>query len=183
MVSATQHDHLFKRLNQKEACPEREIPVVQFRSDWYADEGGYENTRQQLSEAKFLEMTGVITPLSFMQIDDPRPAHKQRRRRRPTAGAIENVTIRLTNPLSVPLDGLTLVLHYEGGAGKPMPHYVTIPLSLKPGETANQDVPVYIIKDYKNGRSSSWGFRNATLEGEAGGCTFWPSTYRRYNNK
>lgn len=51
-----------------------------------------------------------------------------------------DAVITIYNLFDKPLE-MPLVLHYEGGQGKPQPHYETIPINIPPGETKTFSAP------------------------------------------
>ena len=173
MVSAIKKSNLWAKLKAQGPCPKHESPIMQFRSDWYADEGGYNTTtKQRLTSAFYFEMDGTFIPLDILQVTVPPSLKKYVRRR--SKPITTPVVIKIYNPLNVPFNDVKLVLHYEGGSGKPMPHYERIPIFLKAGEQQIKKVPAKIQKTYKNKNKANWIFHSATLKGKAAHCQFWP---------
>jgi hypothetical protein len=179
MVSAQLKANLFNRLTPGGGCPKFQPKVYQFRDDWYADEGGYESTTiERLKGAKYLEATGGITPVELLQYTIPK---RERKHRKPVeVKKSAPVAITLRNPFKTALNGLTLVLHYEGGRHKPMPRYEEVVVNLEPGQQMVKTVAIHkALPAGKNHETGWWRFVAASLEGTAGGCTFWPTTHRR----
>ena len=174
MISAIKKENLWNQLNKQGACPKREMPIMQFRSDWYADEGGYHTTRENLVAASYLEMQGTqkeSVSLNLLKVQQPSILNtkKYNRRKRNSLHITEPVVIQVINPLSVPFNDVKLVLHYEGGSGKPMPYYETIPISLQASEKQIIHVAA-TIQRVKNKYKPTFVFNSASLKGMIGQC-------------
>jgi len=179
MVSADLRSNLFARLAPAGGCPKFQPKIYQFRDDWYADEGGYQNTTaERLKGAQYLEMTGEITPVQLLEYTPPK--YKSRRSRAGDHEKTPPLIVTVRNPFKTALNGLVLVIHYEGGRHKPMPHYEEVSLNLQPGEEVQKTIAIHKpLSAGKAGETGWWRFASASLEGSAGGCTFWPTTFRR----
>lgn len=181
VLSTKRHSDLAKRLTRVGPCSDEQPFPIQFRGDWMADEGGYNNQLAKLAEASYLEALTQPTALNMLEVKQPDEAAKSGRKSGSRPVSIGQVKIAVRNPFDQPLSGLDLIIHYEGGPGKPMPFYETRKLNLKPGQRLELQFPTAIEREIKRGdqRSAWWKFSSATLAGQAGGCTFLPSTYRR----
>ena len=62
---------LFGRLADEGPCPEDTQFPKQWRSDWYADEGGYHNRKSQLQSATFLSTQMPARVVSILEYETP----------------------------------------------------------------------------------------------------------------
>ena len=173
-LQATEVPNLFAALEPRGPCDDGEGPMPQMRGDWPPEEGTYFTTRAKLREATYLRASDA-TPVELVDIQLPPDEDGGRKHGAAPADPSARVTATLHNPFPFPLDGLTLVLHYEGGRGKPMPRYRDRPFpALPPGATQTVQIPAAIEDD------DAWfRFASLSIEGAAGGCRYVPSTYRR----
>ena len=142
--------------------------MAQFRSDWYAAEGGYDTSSQaRLSEAHYLDATGAARTLDIIETT---PSTAQVKTQVETEPA--SVEVRIRNPFARPLKGLKLTLHYEGGGGKPMPKYIHKSVQLRGGESKLFTTPLELDAGQPARPGRSFRFVRAHLSGESGGCLF-----------
>ena len=142
--------------------------MAQFRSDWYAAEGGYDTSSQaRLSDAHYLDAEGAARTLEIIETK-PSTAHLQV----DDEGERASVEIRIRNPFVRPLTGLKLTLHYEGGGGKPMPKYIQKSVQLRGGESKLFTTPLELDLGQPARHGRSFRFVRAHLSGESGGCVF-----------
>ncbi|PKN23960.1 MAG: hypothetical protein CVU65_13130 [Deltaproteobacteria bacterium HGW-Deltaproteobacteria-22] len=106
-------------------CDPKEPPMAQARSDWGTPECGQQSpcntTLSALSAHSFWEVTTVeaYSGLSVTVSGDGRV-----------------LQVKLTNVFATKQAAQQLVAHYEGGPGKPMPHFLKIAVpELAPGAT------------------------------------------------
>jgi len=172
MISAIKKSNLWNKIEKRGPCPKRDIPVMQFRSDWYADEGGYDTTKNQLTAAAYLELQKTpTTPVSLdlLHVQKPETLKNVKYHRRKQVQITEPIIIQVNYPLTVPFTSVTLELHYEGGSRKPMPHYERIKVNLRPGEQQTIHVASTLQKSKKQYRST-WVFYSVKLRGMIGSC-------------
>ncbi len=107
-------------------CPPDDRPMAQMRSDWIADEGGYLTTHAKLAATPLLRAVRIepVTLAGFGALPDGGVGHG----------------FTLHNPFDATLSG-TLRVHWEGGPGKPMPHFVEQPFTVAPGASLTVAVP------------------------------------------
>ncbi|MCC6993160.1 MAG: hypothetical protein IT370_00895 [Deltaproteobacteria bacterium] len=107
-------------------CPPDDRPMAQMRSDWIADEGGYLTTHARLAATPVLRALRIepLTLAGFGALPDGGVGHG----------------FSLHNPFDAALSG-SLRAHWEGGRGKPMPHYVDQPFVVAPGATLTVALP------------------------------------------
>ncbi|PIV98303.1 MAG: hypothetical protein COW42_15460 [Deltaproteobacteria bacterium CG17_big_fil_post_rev_8_21_14_2_50_63_7] len=160
-------------------CPPDDSPERQFRSDWMSDEGGYRTTREKLESVSYVWASSVEA-ISLLTIDDPNPQRPRKMR----LGAAEedgpagqDITLTVQNPLSIELSDLVLLVHYEGGRGKPMPKYEPHHFSLAPGEARAFVVPPGIEETLDEGRLVGWTYAGAHLVCRKGPVRILPSAY------
>jgi len=180
MVSAVRRANLASRLEPTGPCPAGEPFPIQARDDWAPEEGSYLTTTERLSQADYLEVTGEPRLLSLLSVQRPPPEKRGRKRGASPSDPSAEVVALLSNPLDEPLEALRVVFHYEGGPGKPMPHYDSVPVRrLLPGRKTTLRRPASIERPTRGGETAWWHFESVALEGRAGGCEMLPSTYRR----
>lgn len=155
LVRGRREGSLLSALTKLGPCP---APApeehAQMRSDWVSPEGGFRTTRARLENVSY------FTEVTLTAVD--------------LGGAISSddaVTIfELRNPFAAPLDGLAARAHYEGGPGKPMPHFASIALRLPPGGRQRIEVPTSVERD-PAGRGDARGayrLQSLDLEGQVG---------------
>jgi hypothetical protein len=178
VVQAERRSDLGARLEASGPCPEGEPLPIQARSDWAPEEGGYRTTEERLRTASYLVQIAAPRVVELLSVVAP-PAKGLRPT--PPVGPPEKVRVGVRNPFDFPLEGLRLVLHYEGGSGKPMPRYETVALPrLLPGESFELAQPERVEAAAVPGGTSGWFvWTSAQIEGKSGGCEFLPSGYRR----
>jgi len=117
---------LSSKLQEKGPCPDNYEPIqIQMRSDWVAPEGGPNTRRALLAGLPYIAVRSVRT-LKIAEILE---------------SDADTVRVRFRNPFSRSMDSLRFRLHYEGGAGKPMPTMVNKVLALEPGASVEIDLP------------------------------------------
>jgi hypothetical protein len=109
-------------------CPEgygREAEMMQMRSDWIADEGGFRTTHDKLKQTEFIRAAGFETIRLHQEL-----------------GKDDRVTrVRLHNPFTEDIAELEVRFHYEGGPTKPMPTFDDKKLALASGASVDVEVP------------------------------------------
>ena len=164
MLSAIERSDLWRQLHRGDACPEREFPMTQFRNDWYASEGGYENSKERLVQARFLELVASqITHIDLIKVDQPD-------RTRLSAMPAGPVSITISNPFNVAFHTIELRVHYESGPGKPVPHYERIPIMLEAGHQTTLEVAALMQRSKIKRSQRTWSFVDASLKGQIGPC-------------
>jgi hypothetical protein len=143
---------LDSKLSEQGPCPDGYEPIhVQMRSDWVAPEGGPLTTRAKLAGLSYVEGSeaSVVEMAEFLPSDG------------------EQVTLRLRNPFSLSLAGLTFLAHYEGGGGKPMPTMVEKVLALEPGASVEIQLPRTLGDETARSKAGS-GLHSLRLQGRLG---------------
>jgi hypothetical protein len=171
-LHAVHHENLLGALEKRGACPEDQPFPVQARGDWGPEEGSYFTSTERLREAGYLRATSVRA-IALVAVEVPERAVG--RKHGAPSGPVGEVSVRIDNPFDVVLGGLSLVVHYEGGRGKPMPVYETAALDeVAPGKAIRITRPAAVERD-----GAWYHYASVSLEGSSGGCTFLSSTYRR----
>lgn len=181
MVPAVRRENLASRLRETGPCPEGEPFPIQARSDWSPEEGGYLTRLERLAQADYLDAEGDPKLVSLMNVQRPEPPKRGRKRGAPEPSRHDaEVVVEIENTLEVPLEGLRLAFHYEGGPRKPMPHYDVVPVRrLAPRARQTLRRPAAVERPIGGGETSWWHFESVSLEGRAGDCEILPSTFRR----
>ena len=173
-LEATRHDNLLRALKVQGKCPEASPFPIQARSDWDHEDGGYFTTKDRLRRASYFRAVSA-KDLELVEVEAPKFSSKGIKRGGQPRDPGAQISLRLNNPLSFGWSGLKVVVHYEGGKGKPMPVYVEHNLPpLAPGVGATHRYPAAVQ------RGAAWyHFASVSLEGQSGGCEFVSSTNRR----
>jgi hypothetical protein len=155
-------------------CPEdygKDWPHIQMRSDWVSDEGGFRTTREKLRGLSYIQGAAAL-PVKLHEA--PRAgAAGAGARKADSDGASEdalpsNTTVFLLNPFNMPIEDLRVRVHYEGGPGKPMPHFEERRVRLAPGERVQVDVASAVIKEAAPGLKGGYRLESLDVEGKVG---------------
>jgi len=135
-------------------CPPDDRPMPQMRSDWIADEGGYLTTHARLAATPVLRAVRIepVTLAGFGALPDGGVGHG----------------FSLHNPFDAALTG-TLRAHWEGGPGKPMPHFVEQPFTVAPGASLTVALP--FEPDGMPDEEWAWQLHAVHVVGSAGRVT------------
>jgi hypothetical protein len=100
-----------------------DLRFQQIRLDWLPTENR-ENTGMPINSIPGVTSKKRLEELSFFEVKSIHKAKiltfkKQK----------DDLLIKIKNPLSLTLKNVKLIAHYEGGRGKPMPHYKIIQIS------------------------------------------------------
>ncbi|MCP4446838.1 MAG: hypothetical protein GY811_16040 [Myxococcales bacterium] len=133
-------------------CPNPYEPIhVQMRSDWVAPEGGPNSTHEKLQGLPYIEGKKVQAVHMTEHLE----------------GDANTARLRLRNPFSVHLSGVSVKAHYEGGGGKPMPTMVEQVLALAPGEWTEISLPKRLNSEQPRTKAGS-GLHSLELRGQLG---------------
>jgi hypothetical protein len=128
----------------KGPCPESHVnpPPMQLRSDWLAPETSRvgHSTHDILKKRPYWEATGLhvveMVKAEILKSGD--------------------VEARVFNPFAFDLRGVTLVWHYEGGPGKPMPHFEKQKIVVPAGATVTFRRPRRIKRQHPKRGPAHW---------------------------
>lgn len=134
-------------------CPDEELPVMQMRSDWIADEGGYRTTRARLQELTYIQGQAALAVTLYEVI----------------AADERELRLRVHNPFDAPYSEMSLIAHYEGGPGKPMPHYDSQLVQLAAGGSVEIALPRSADPDaIRPPTKMGWDLHSIQLRGRVG---------------
>ena len=179
VVSAKKKRSMDEKIKLGGPCTQKN-EILQFRDDWYSDEGGSFTTHQKLKEAEYLEVNEIL-PIQLLRLPQPlelprKGKLKEDHNQDKTIGkALEIVVF---NPFSIKLDKLQVVVHYEGGPLKETPVYKAIMVSLEPWESKKITVAREIEEEWKKGKYSNWYYIDAYIIDQKNDIEFLgPSQY------
>jgi hypothetical protein len=158
---------LDRKLEFKGPCPIDYEPIhVQMRSDWLSPEGGIRPTRAHLASLNFIEgKDAQLVSMGGVLLSDEK-----------------EVVLRLRNPFNMPLDGLDVQVHYEGGPRKVMPKFVDQVLKLKPGESTDLVLPRFHPDEEQNTKAG-YGLHSFELQGTLGKAELAIEIFLPHSNK
>jgi len=168
LVRGTVGASLADALTLKGPCPAEGSASRQFRADWMADEGGYVTTRARLQTIPYLRASSV-EPFPVLQVSNPTLENRRKEHWRgpvphvPASATVHNPTGSVWN--------LELLLHYEGGPGKPMPEYERRPVRVEPGQETTVAIDS-VIRDpaHPDSERAYWILEDVELAGAVGDC-------------
>jgi hypothetical protein len=176
LVAAERKDDITTQIVDEGPCPEgygEPWRMMQWRDDWTAPEGrrlyrsgpGATDTapwsHARLKTLSYFQTEGWVEPLEVVQVE---VIDKK-------GGSVAAVTLH--NPLNAPLT-LPVVLHYEGGPGKPTPRYEQVQVNVKPGERHTFTAPLTLTEedpDTKAGRRGMHRLQSVEVRGAVGRVT------------
>ena len=104
----------------------------------------------------------------MLEITAPARGHAWGRDRESASGAA--VVVALHNPTTAPWR-VEVLLHYEGGRGKPMPKYERRAMSVEPGRDSRLEVPSMLEEPPQGDHERAcWSLESAELLGAVGEC-------------
>lgn len=156
-------------------CPQdygKNWPYIQMRSDWVSDEGGFRTTREKLRGLSYIQGAAVL-PVKLHEVVRSDAGAGGGASKGEGDGEAEdatpsNTTVFLLNPFNMPIEDLRVRVHYEGGPGKPMPHFEERRVRLAPGGRAQVDVASAVIKELTSGLKGGYRLESLELEGKVG---------------
>lgn len=166
LVRGTAGSSLADALTFKGPCPAEDSASRQFRTDWMADEGGYVTTRARLQTVPYLRASSV-EPFPVLQVSNP-TLENRRKEHGPAPNVPASATVH--NPTGS-VWNLELLLHYEGGPGKPMPRYLRRPVRVEPGQETTVIIDS-VIRDpaHPDSERAYWILEDVELAGAVGDC-------------
>ncbi len=179
-VEAKLKDNLIGRLQVEGSCDDGDLFPVQARDDWAPAEGSTLTTPERLAQARYLEASSRPRLIDLVTVEaHPEPSRRHKHWAPPEDESAQ-VIVTVHNPFDFELRGLQLIVHYEGGPGKPMPHYETVDIDpLAPGGSFTSRRPAAIEKLSHRKEPAWWHFSSVAVEGSSGPCVFLPATLRR----
>jgi hypothetical protein len=152
-------------------CPQdygKDWPHIQMRSDWVSDEGGFRTTREKLRGLSYIQGAAVL-PVKLHEVVRAGAGEGKGKGDGEAEDATpSNTTVFLLNPFNMPIEDLRVRVHYEGGPGKPMPHFEERRVRLDPGGRAQVDVVSAIVKETASGLKGGYRLQSLELEGKVG---------------
>ena len=150
---------LADKVVNKGPCPKshREPTEMQLRSDWLAAETNAvgSSTHKLLTQRPYWQVRSAqaVRVLALTTSDE------------------ETVQVEVLNPLNRTLTDLTIVWHYEGGPGKPMPHFVEHTVTLRPGAAHRSQQPRVLHAKSGRAKKSWWKLHKVHVKHSERGLT------------
>ena len=126
----------------------------------------YERTREKMRAVPYIRAVS-IEPFAVLEVEGPTAKEP----RKPSCESVSDAPLVLTlrNPSNRPWR-VEVLLHYEGGRGKPMPKYERRAMAVEPGQDSRLEVPAVLEEPQGDRERACWSFESAELLGAVGEC-------------
>lgn len=176
MIAGERAVSIDDRIKEVGPCPEgygEPWRMMQWRDDWTAPEGSnlrFEGPGKPTTKPWSHARLKTLPYLEATEAEPLRVIHTEVVEKK--GGSVVSVTVH--NVFNAPLT-LPVVLHYEGGPGKPTPHYEEVAVSIPPGERHTFTAPLIRSDEdpaTKRGRRGEHRLQTVELRGTLERATF-----------
>src|SRR5690606_32637904 len=162
VVSAKKKRSMDEKIKMEGPCNEKN-EILQYRNDWYSDEGGSFTSHLKLKNVDYLEVNEIF-PIQLLRLPRPLELPRKISLKEDKDKAIgRSLEIVVFNPFSIKLNQLQMIIHYEGGPLKGTSIYKVNLVSLDAWESKPIGFPAEIEEEWKKGKYATWYFIGASV--------------------